>query len=144
MALHDALLMTPADLESLGGLPNASLRAGTAMMLRALASLRQASLLGPQAMLETAAPIVAGLAGCGQAAFIVPSRSSWRILAGAESGGGLSRLVHQLGKETREWTGGHPGERPGPPLIRPPPRGPGPAPTPRAHPAPAGGTGGPP
>ena len=111
MALHDTLLMTPADLESLGGLPNASLRAGTTMMLRALASLRQASLLGPQAVLDTAAPIVAGLAGCNQAAFIVPSRSSWRVLAGAESGGELSRLVHQLGKETREWSGVHPVER---------------------------------
>src|SRR5439155_749097 len=49
MALHDTLLMTSTELESPGGLPNASLRAGTAMMLRALASLRQATLLGAQA-----------------------------------------------------------------------------------------------
>src|SRR5436305_9051055 len=102
--------MTSTELESPGGLTNASLRAGTAMTLRALASLRQATLLGPQAVLDTAAPIVASLAGCGQAAFIVPSRSSWRVLAGAESGGDLPRLVHQLGKDTREWTGVHPVE----------------------------------
>src|SRR6266511_2728551 len=108
MALHETLLMTPSDMDALAGLPNATLQAGTATMLRALTSLRQATLLGPQAVLSTAAPILATLGGCAQAAFIVPSRSSWRVLAGAESGGDLSRLVHQLGKESREWTGVHP------------------------------------
>jgi sugar diacid utilization regulator/GAF domain-containing protein len=108
MALHDTLLISPSDMASLAALPTASLQAGTTTMLKALASLRQATMLGPQAVLATAAPILASLGGCPQAAFIVPSRSSWRVTAGAESGGELSRLVHQLGKDSRDWTGVHP------------------------------------
>src|SRR4051794_41817742 len=88
MALHDTLLMSASDMESLAALPNTSVRAGTATMLRALASLRQATLLGPQAVLGTAAPILASLGGGPQAAFIVPSRSSWRGPAAGRGGGG--------------------------------------------------------
>src|SRR5207244_1742424 len=97
MALHDTLLMSASDMESLAALPNASLRAGTATMLRALASLRQAALLGPQAVLGTAAPILATLGGCPQAAFIVPSRSSWRVvLSNAERIHAIEEVVAEL------------------------------------------------
>src|SRR5258705_705439 len=104
MALHETLLMTPSEIEALAGLPSASLRAGTATMLRALASLRQATMLGPQAVLTTAAPILASLGGCPQAAFIVPSRSSWRVLARPQSGGDPSPLGDPLAQERPPWT----------------------------------------
>ena len=77
----------------------------TTLGLSALSSLRQATLLGPAAVLSAAAPLLAAMAGAPEAAFAVPSRSSWRVTAGAEPGGDLGRRVHQLGPKSKEWQG---------------------------------------
>jgi sugar diacid utilization regulator/GAF domain-containing protein len=108
MAMQDSLAMRRNEPESLNALSGTSAQEATAAGLRALSSLRQATMLGPPAVLAAAAPLLGTVVGASEAAFVVPSRSSWRVTAGAEPGGDLGRRVHQLGRESKEWSGLHP------------------------------------
>ena len=91
--------LTRQDAETLPG--------GPAAALQAVAALRRAASVSPEAVMTIATEVLAGLAGCSEAALISLSGTSWRIVGAGPTAGSIASAVEALPPEAREWSTVH-------------------------------------
>jgi sugar diacid utilization regulator/GAF domain-containing protein len=79
---------------------------GVAAALQAVAALRRAASVSPQAVITRTAEVLASLVGA-EAALISPSDDSWRIVGASPSGGVIRSALEALPPEARDWSTVH-------------------------------------
>jgi DNA-binding PucR family transcriptional regulator len=79
---------------------------GVAAALQAVAALRRAASVSPEAVMTRTAEVLAGLAGA-EAALISPSGDSWRIVGASPRGGVITSALEALPPEARDWSTVH-------------------------------------